>query len=144
MDGIGHVGLGTLAGDEILLGAGLAGHLVNEGDGLGLGSEEVIIVLSGNQLQKLPGAGNRQLCVAKADKGADVQIVRDLADGQLTLEARNLHRIGHRNIPPNKIPGFPDQFPRILYNVRRKSQGAGLHLRAKTLPPGETDGRVHN
>ena len=38
-----HVSLGTLAGEEVLLGSALAGHLVEEGNGLGFGCDDVIV-----------------------------------------------------------------------------------------------------
>ena len=45
MQRAGHIDLQTLAGDEIFLCAGLASHLVDEGDALGLGREQIIVVL---------------------------------------------------------------------------------------------------
>ena len=66
---------------------------MDQGNALGLGGEEIVILLRGNQLQQVAGAGDGQLRVAKADKSADVQIVGDLAKGQFALETRDLHGI---------------------------------------------------
>ena len=97
MDGVGHIDLGSLPGDKVLLRAGLAGHLVDQGNALGLGSKDVVIAVGGNQLQQLPGAGHSQLRVAEADERADVQVVRDPADGQFPFQAGNFHGISkHR------------------------------------------------
>jgi hypothetical protein len=38
-----HIGLGLFAGDKVLVGAGLAGHFVQQGDGLGLGGDDVVV-----------------------------------------------------------------------------------------------------
>ena len=67
-------------------GAALAGHFVDEGDGLGLGGQHVVVAVLVHQLQHFPGAGHRQLCVAETDKSADIQVVRDLTDGQIALQ----------------------------------------------------------
>ena len=76
----------ALAGNKVLGGAALAGHLVDEGDGLGLGGQHVVVAVLAHQLQHFPGAGHRQLCVAETDKSADIQVVRDLTDGQIALQ----------------------------------------------------------
>lgn len=99
MDGVGHIGLGTLPGDEVLLGPGLAGHFVNQGDALGLCGEQIVIAARLQQLQQLPAAGLGQLRVAETDECADIQIVCDLADGQLPLKPGHGHGIsGHNKI----------------------------------------------
>ena len=97
MNGVRHIGLGTLAGDKILGGTGLAGHLMDQGDTLSLSSEDIIIAVGRHQLQKLPGAGHSQLRVAKADKCADIQVIRYLADGQFSLQACHFDGICHRD-----------------------------------------------
>ena len=71
---------------------------MNQGDALGLRRQHVVIVLRRDQLQKLPGAGHSQLRVAKDDERADVQIIRDLADGKFPVQARHINRIGMHNI----------------------------------------------
>lgn len=95
VDWVGHVDLGPLPGDEILLRAGLAGHLVNQGNGLGLGGEHVIVAVCGDLVQQGPGTVHRKLCVAEHDERANIEIIADLAEGQLPLQAGNLHGIGH-------------------------------------------------
>ena len=70
---------------------------MDKGNALCLGGKEIVIVLGGDQLQKLPAAGLRQFRIAKADERTDVKIICDLAKGKLTLESRDLHRIGHRS-----------------------------------------------
>ena len=95
MDGIRHIDLGAFPGDEILLCAGLPGHFVDQGDALGLCGEHIVIAVSGNQLQKLPRAGHCQLRIAKADKCADIQIIRYLANGKFPLQSRHLNGICH-------------------------------------------------
>ena len=95
MDGIGHIGLGALPGDEVLLGAGLPGHFVDQGDALGLGGEEVVVLLILHQLQQVTGAGHRQLRITETDECTDIQIIRNLADGKFPLQARHGHGIGH-------------------------------------------------
>ena len=86
MDGIGHIGLGTFPGDKVLLRAGLACHLVDQGNALGLSGEEVVVAVLRDQLQQFAGAGDRQLRIAKADEGADVQVVGNFAQGQLAVQ----------------------------------------------------------
>ena len=95
VDGVGHVDLGPLPGDEVLLRAGLAGHLVDQGDGLGLGGEHVVVAVRGDLLQQGLGAGYGELRVAEHDERADVEVVADLAEGELALQAGNAHGISH-------------------------------------------------
>ena len=75
VDGVGHVDLGPLPGDEVLLRPALAGHLVDEGDALGLGGEHVVIAAGGDALQQLLGAGHGELRVAEDHERADVEVV---------------------------------------------------------------------
>ena len=91
---IGQIDLQTLAGDKVGLRAGLARHLVDQGDALGFGREQIIIVLrrAGEQLLR---AGHGDLGVAEHDECADVQIVRHLADGQIARDARDRHSMCH-------------------------------------------------
>lgn len=93
MDGVGHIDLLAFASDEILLCAGLAGHFMDEGDALGFGSEEIVVAAGLQQLQHGFGTSHSQLSVTKADKGANVQIVRYLADRQLPLQTGYCQRI---------------------------------------------------
>ena len=72
---IGHVDFRALAGDKVLLRAGLAGHLVDQGNALSLGGKEIIVAAGGDEPEQLAGAGLRQLCVAEADERADIQVV---------------------------------------------------------------------
>ena len=60
---------------------------MDQGDAFGLGGEHVIKALRVHQLQKLPGARHGQLRVAEDHECGDVEIVRHLADGQLTLQS---------------------------------------------------------
>ena len=100
-NGVGHIDLGALARDEILLRAALARHLMDEGDGLCLGGEEIVIVDPGGKLQKLLRAANGQLRVAKHDERADIKIVRHLADGKVAVKTRDVHRISrHKEEAP--------------------------------------------
>ena len=96
-DGVGHIDLGALTRDEILLRAALTRHLVNEGNGLGLGSEQIVVVQLLRQLEEVAGAGDGQLGVAEHDEGADVEVLRHLANGEIADEARNVHGIGHHS-----------------------------------------------
>ena len=99
MDGVGHIGLGPLPGDKILLGPGLACHLVDQGNALGLCGKQIVIAARLQQLQQLPAAGLGKLGIAEADERADIQIVGDLTDGQLPLEPGHGHGIsGHNKI----------------------------------------------
>ena len=99
-DGIGHIDLGALTGEEILLCAALTGHLMNEGDGLGLGGEEIVVLLLRDELEHLTGTLHRQLGIAKDDERTDIQIVSHLADGQLTLETRHIEGISSHSSSP--------------------------------------------
>ena len=78
-----HVGFGLFAGDEIFVRAALAGHFVHQRDGFRFGCDQVVIF--GRQLEKLGCAVHGQLHVAEHDERADVQVVRDLAQGQIAL-----------------------------------------------------------
>ena len=62
------------------------GHFVDQGDGLGLGGEQIVVAALVQKTQHIPGAGDRQLRVTEADKRADVKLVSDLADGQLAVQ----------------------------------------------------------
>jgi len=77
-DGVGHIDLGALTRDEILLRAALTRHLVNEGNGLGLGGEQIVVVQLLRQLEEVAGAGDGQLGVAEHDESADVEVLRHL------------------------------------------------------------------
>ena len=97
MEGVGHIRLGALAGDEILFRTALTGHLVDQGDGLGLGGEQIVVAVCLQHGQHITGAGYGQLRVAKADEGADVQVVRDLTDRQLPVEPSDVHGINRHD-----------------------------------------------
>lgn len=81
--GSGIYALGPFRAEKYFFAPGLAGHLMNQGDALGLRRQHVVIVLRRDQLQKLPGAGHSQLRIAEHDKRADVQVIRHFADGQV-------------------------------------------------------------
>lgn len=61
----------------------LARHLVDEGNALGFGGDQDIVL--GGNLEQVARAGNGQLNVAEDDESADVQIVVDAAEGQIAL-----------------------------------------------------------
>ena len=94
-DGIGHIDLGALAGDKVLLRAALAGHFVDEGDALCLGGKEVVILDALQPLEHFSGGGHGDLRVAEADERADIQIIIYLADGKLALQTGDGHGICH-------------------------------------------------
>jgi hypothetical protein len=95
----------ALPGDKVLLSPGLAGHLMDQGNTLGLRRKQIVIALRRNQLQKLPGAGHRQFRVSEDDECADVQIIGDLADGQFPFQSRYRHGIGmHSRSSLNVFP----------------------------------------
>ena len=103
MDGVGHIDLGALAGNEILLCTGLAGHLMDEGDGLRLGGEHIVIAVRRNCVQQRFGAGHCQLGVAEHDERADIELVADLTEREFPLQSGDLHSIRHCGEPPFAI-----------------------------------------
>ena len=106
-DGVGHVDLGALARDKILFRAALARHLVDEGDGLCLSGEEVIVVDALGELQELFRAAHGQLRVAEHDESTDIKIVRYLADGKVAVKTRDMHRISrHKRKLPSRFTSF--------------------------------------
>lgn len=64
-------------------------HLVDEGDGLCLSGEEVIVVDALGELQELFCAAHGQLRVAEHDESTDIKIVRYLADGKVAVKTRD-------------------------------------------------------
>ena len=94
-DGVLHVPLYRLAGDEIPGHLHHLGHLVDQGNALGLGGKHVVVAVRWDGLQQRPGACHCQLCVAEHDKRADVELVADLTQGQIPLQAGNLHCVRH-------------------------------------------------
>ena len=75
------------------------------------------VVVLGRALEQLRRGMHRHLDVAKEDKSADVQLVRDSAQGQLTLQAGDVNFICHGLfLPDGKIQ------TRLLYRKRRKNQ----------------------
>ena len=99
MQRAGHIDLQTLAGDEIFLCAGLASHLVDEGDALGLGREQIIVVLR-RPCQQFACTGDGDLRVAEHDERADIQIVGHLAQRQIPVKTGNVHSIFHAESSP--------------------------------------------
>ena len=79
----GHVSLGLLAREKILVCTALARHFVKQRNGLRLRRDEVVILR--RALQQLRGAVDRELDVPEDDEGADEQIVADRAERQLAL-----------------------------------------------------------
>ena len=80
---------------------------MDEGDALGFGGEEIVVAAGLQQLQHGFGTSHSQLSVTKADKGANVQIVRYLADRQLPLQTGYCQRICMHKITPF-APKAPD------------------------------------
>ena len=80
---------------------------MDEGDALGFGSEEIVVAAGLQQIQHGFGTSHSQLSVTKADKGANVQIVRYLADRQLPLQTGYCQRICMHKITPF-APKAPD------------------------------------
>ena len=78
-----HVGLGLLAGDEVLVRAALAGHFIHQRDGFRFGRDQVVIFR--RQLEQFGRAVHGQLHIAKHDERADVQVIGDLAQGQIAF-----------------------------------------------------------
>ena len=68
---------------------------MGNGDALRLCSNQVVIF--GGTGNQLPGAGHGQLLIAKDHETGNVQIVRDFADGQVSLKTGNVHTVYHRN-----------------------------------------------
>ena len=98
---------------------------MDEGNALGLGSEEIIIAVGIQQLQHCLGAGHGQLGIAKADESADVQILCHLADGQLTVQTGHCQGICmHKNSP--FAPKSPD-IRKALPNGDRLVSGTLSH-----------------
>lgn len=78
-----HVGLGLFAGDEVLVRTALTGHFIHQRDGFRFGGDQIVIFR--RQLQQLGRAVHGQLHIAKHDERADVQVIGDLAQGQIAL-----------------------------------------------------------
>ena len=88
-----HIGLRALAGQEILLRARLARHLIKQGNGLGFGGDEVIVLR--RALQKLRRAVDRELDIPEHDEGADIELVSHAAKRQFALESGDVHLVCH-------------------------------------------------
>jgi 3-dehydroquinate synthase class II len=73
--------LASFAGDKVLVGAGLAGHFVQQGDGLRLGRDDVVVCRGA--LEKLRSAVDGDFHVAEHDERADIKVVGHAADGKL-------------------------------------------------------------
>ena len=56
-----------------------------------------------DELEHLTGTLHRQLGIAKDDECADIQIVRHLADGQLTLKTGYVYLVSHFLFPPKYV-----------------------------------------
>ena len=95
-----HVGLGLLAGEEVLLRAALPRHLIEQGDGLRLGGDQVIIV--GGALQKLRRAVDGEFHISEDHEGADGQIVGDRAQRQVAFQTGDVYLIRHGEFLLNK------------------------------------------
>jgi len=70
----------------------LAGHLVSQGDALGLSGQDHVKLRG--FLQQRGGAGLGQLHITEHDEGGNVQMVIDLADGKFTGQTRDMQSIG--------------------------------------------------
>ena len=79
----GHVRLRALARKEVLLRAALPRHFVQQGDRLRFGGDDVVIFRSA--LEQLRRTVDSQLDVAEHNKCADVEVVSDLAERQITF-----------------------------------------------------------
>ena len=90
-----HIGLRTLACEEILVRAALSGHLIQQRNALGFRCDDVVIL--GSQLQKLGRAVHGQLHIAEHDKGADIEIIRYLAQRQVAFHSGNVDFISHNS-----------------------------------------------
>ena len=84
-DGVLHVPLYRLAGDEIPGHLHHLGHLVDQGNALGLGGDEV--VHRGELLGQFPGAGLHHVGIAEDDKGGDGEGIADGDHRQAPLDA---------------------------------------------------------
>ena len=89
----GHIGLCALAGEEILLRAGLPGHLIEQGYRLGLRGDEVVVFRGA--LQKLRRTVDRELDIPEHDEGADIELVSHAAKRQFALESGDVHLVCH-------------------------------------------------
>ena len=74
---------------------------MNEGNRLGLGGKEVIVIDATGELEKLFRAAHGQLRVAEHDECANIKIVRHLANGKVAVKTRDVHRISrHKKEAP--------------------------------------------
>ena len=89
----GHIELRRLSGKEILVLAALTRHLMDQRDALCLGGNHVIIFR--RLLQKRRCGLYRQLNIPENHKCANIKVIRDLADRQISLYACDCHRVMH-------------------------------------------------
>ena len=85
-----------------------------QGDALGFSGEEVVVIVRGDELQKLPRAGDGELGVAEDDERGEVQILVRLAERKLAPEPRALEPA-----PQSPEPQLLSHAPWSLFSTKR-------------------------
>ena len=81
-----------LAGEQVFVSVALARHLVDEGDGLRLGGDH-IVVLGGHFFKESLGAGACELDLAENHERADIELVVQRAQRQIAVDAGDIHGV---------------------------------------------------